>query len=183
MDTAPHLPAATGSARRVTLMERWGGRLITQAEHVTYLVLGLMLTIALVLTIAGAARLLLAGLADWSGTDAIFRLIDRLLFVLMLVEILHTVGASFRSGTLVCEPFLIVGLIACIRRILVITMKTSQVTQLEHWSSSDAGLFHASMLEFGMLGGLIVVLVGSIYVIRMTDRHSPGALSGVVNAV
>ncbi len=171
MDNVPHPHTA---AQRASAMEHWGGKLIKHAEHVTYLVLGLMLTIALVLAIAGAARLLVVGLGDWSGTDAIFHLIDRLLFVLMLVEILHTVGASFRSGTLVCEPFLIVGLIACIRRILVITLETSQVTQPERWSGADAGLFHASMLELGILGGLIVVLVGSVYVIRVSDRHVAG---------
>ena len=57
----------------------------------------------------------------------------------------------------------------------MITLETSQVTQPEHWSGSNAGLFHASMLELGILGGLIVVLVGSVYVIRMSDRHVPGA--------
>ncbi len=51
----------------------------------------------------------------------------------MLVEILHTVHASIRTGTLLCEPFLIVGLIACIRRVLVITLETSQITQPDKW--------------------------------------------------
>lgn len=182
MDNVPH-PHPQTSAERVSAMERWGGKLIKHAEHVTYLILGLMLTVALVIATAGAARLLVSGVADWSGEEAIFHLIDRLLFVLMLVEILHTVGASFRSGTLVCEPFLIVGLIACIRRILVITLETSQVTQPGVWSGADVGLFHASMLELGILGGLIVVLVGSIYVVRMCDRGPPGAGSGPIDGV
>lgn len=41
----------------------------------------------------------------------------RLPFALMLVEILHIVHASIRTGVLRCEPFLIVALIARIRRI------------------------------------------------------------------
>jgi hypothetical protein len=41
----------------------------------------------------------------------------------MLVEILHTVRISIRSHILVTEPFLVIGLIASIRRILVITLK------------------------------------------------------------
>jgi hypothetical protein len=36
----------------------------------------------------------------------------------MIVEILHTVRISLRSHILVAEPFLIVGLIAAVRRIL-----------------------------------------------------------------
>ena len=112
------------------------------------------------------------GLGDWSGTAAIFEIIDRLLFVLMLVEVLHTVHASIRTGTLVCEPFLIVGLIACIRRILVITLETSQITRPEKWAAGNLQLFYASMMELGVLALLIVVLVGSIRVIRISARET-----------
>ena len=62
-------------------------------------------------------------LKDWTGTEAIFELIDRLLLVLMLLEILHTLRISIRSHALVVEPFLVVGLIASIRRILVLGMQ------------------------------------------------------------
>ena len=39
----------------------------------------------------------------------------------MIVEILYTVQVSFREHALIPEPFLIVGLIAGIRRVLVLT--------------------------------------------------------------
>ncbi len=143
---------------------QWSANAIHLAEQVVYAVIGLMLVLALLLALAGSARLLWTGLMDWSGTDVIFHIIDRLLFVLMLVEILHTVHASIRSGTLVCEPFLIVGLIACIRRMLVITLETSQFSQAGH--EADPHQFQSSMIELGVLALLIVVLVGSIRVIR-----------------
>ena len=41
----------------------------------------------------------------------------------MVIEILHTVRVSFTEGALVSEPFLVVGLIASIRRVLVITLE------------------------------------------------------------
>ena len=107
---------------------------------------------------------------DWAGTNVIFQLIDRLLLVLMLVEILNTVQVSIKTKTLVCEPFLIVGLIACIRRILVITLETSQITQPSHWQTENIPLFQASMLELGVLGALVIILIGSIYVIRLPSR-------------
>ena len=50
------------------------------------------------------------------------QVLDQLLFVLVLVEILHTVRISIRAHEILIEPFLIVGLIASIRRVLVITM-------------------------------------------------------------
>ncbi|HYL15245.1 MAG TPA: phosphate-starvation-inducible PsiE family protein [Terriglobales bacterium] len=54
--------------------------------------------------------------------------LDQLLVVLMLVEILHTVRISIRSHILVTEPFLIVGLIASLRRSLVITLEAATLT-------------------------------------------------------
>ncbi len=162
---APHTAEAEAASRYSKQLRR-GADAIHKAEQAVYATIGFMLVLALVVALAGSGKLLWDGVKDWTGTEAIFHIIDRLLFVLMLVEILHTVHASIRSGTLVCEPFLIVGLIACIRRILVITLATSQITQSESWSTGNLELFHASMIELGVLALLIVVLVGSIRVTR-----------------
>jgi uncharacterized membrane protein (DUF373 family) len=54
-------------------------------------------------------------------------LLDRILLILMIAEILYTVQVSFREHTLSPEPFLIVGLIAATRRILVITAEFSDL--------------------------------------------------------
>jgi phosphate starvation-inducible membrane PsiE len=51
-------------------------------------------------------------------------LLDQILLVFMIVEILYTVQISFREHALIPEPFLIVGLIAAIRRVLVLTAAT-----------------------------------------------------------
>lgn len=154
--------------RRFARWLRQSADIIQQAEQGVYVVIGGMLVLALILALLGSFTLLFQGARDLSHTDAIFQIIDRLLFVLMLVEILHTVHASIRSGTLVCEPFLIVGLIACIRRILVITLETSQITQPDRWAAGNMPLFQASMIELGVLALLIVVLVGSIRFTRGT---------------
>ncbi len=178
MDTQPQAimsaspdPAAAGPHARPARLPfsgqfRRSADVIQGAERVVYAIIGIMLVVALLIALAGAGDTLWTGLQDWTGTDATVHIIDRLLFVLMLVEILHTVHASLRAGTLVCEPFLIVGLIACIRRMLVITLETSRITQPGQWSQDALPLFHASMLELGVLALLIVVLVGSIRVIR-----------------
>ena len=144
--------------------------LIHRIEQAVYLAIGGLLVLTLLLALAGAGKILWDGLQDWAGTSAIFQLIDRLLFVLMLVEILNTVQASLRTRTLICEPFLIVGLIACIRRILVITLETSQFARATHWQPEQMQLFWASMIELVVLGGLVIVLIGSIYVTRITGR-------------
>ena len=145
-------------------------RAFQQIEHGLYLVLALLLCATIVLALASAAAGLWTGLGDWTVVQPVFVVIDRLLVVLMLIEILHTVHVSVRSGVLTCEPFLVVGLIASIRRVLVITLESSQATQ--HGVISDSGekLFRASMIEMGVLCVLIPVLVGSIYLLRRS-RH------------
>jgi len=65
---------------------------------------------------------------------------------------------------LTCEPFLVVGLIACIRRMLVITLESSQAKGAP--ASDGPALFQSSMIELGVLGALILVMVISIYLVR-----------------
>jgi uncharacterized membrane protein len=76
------------------------------------------------------------------------------------------VRVSFRSGSLVCEPFLIVGLIATIRRILMITLESSQANQPGKWSAQSEAILRSTMLELGVLSVLILVMVISIYLLR-----------------
>ena len=137
-----------------------------QVEHTVYIALGAVLAASAVLALVSAVWLLWTGAGDWRGSPAILPVIDRLLLVLMLTEILHTVRVSIRSGALTCEPFLIVGLIASIRRILVITLKSSETTQGNVTPDMAAAMFHSSMVELGVLAGLILVMVVSIYVLR-----------------
>jgi Phosphate-starvation-inducible E family len=54
---------------------------------------------------------------------------------LMLVEILHAVRISIRSHVLVTEPFLVIGLIASIRRMLVINLELATLTKPGAWST------------------------------------------------
>jgi uncharacterized membrane protein len=103
---------------------------------------------------------------DWNGTGATFLIVDRLMFVLMPIEILHTVRGSVRSGTLTPEPFLIIGLIASIRNVLVITLKSSQMTSEGYGAIESEMLFRSSIVELAVLGALILIFVVSIYMLR-----------------
>jgi uncharacterized membrane protein (DUF373 family) len=154
---------------------RLSDRVFQNIEHGIYVVLGVVLSLTAVMGLVLAVATLWAGLMNWSAADALLTIIGRLLFVLMLAEILHTVRVSITSGTLNCEPFLIVGLIASIRRVLVITLESSQaVTTPEHQAA-----FQASMIELGVLGGLILVMVISIYLLRSGGKAQETAGSVV----
>ena len=146
---------------------RLSSDLFLNIEHGVLIALGLVLSLTAVIALCGAAYSLWDGLLNWSGGSGLLLIIDRLLFVLMLAEILHTVRVSIQSGTLNCEPFLIVGLIASIRRVLVITLESSQSTPGKPTAEpGHEAVFQASMIELGVLGGLILVMVVSIFLLR-----------------
>jgi hypothetical protein len=145
---------------------RLSTELFQHIELFVYVALGIVLSVTSVLALGSATLLLLQGMRDWSSTSAIFLIVDRLMFVLMLIEILHTVRGSVRSGELTPEPFLIVGLIASIRNVLVITLKSSGVTSEGHGSIEGEMLLRSSIVELGVLGALILIFVVSIYLLR-----------------
>ncbi len=149
-------------------------RMFLRVEHLLYLALGILLCLTSVLALSGAAITLWQGLGEWSATETVFNVIDRLLFVLMLIEILHTVRVSVESGALNCEPFLVVGLIASIRRILVITLESSKITQGESLSEQSDRVFQTSMIELGVLAVLILVMVASIVLLRRSKQRNAG---------
>ena len=164
----PHAEPSTGrpAERETEIWVKRSAGAFLWVEHATYIALGVLLSLAILLGTAGAAWVLLTGLADWSGTGAILLIIDRLLFVLMVVEILHTVRASMRTGALNSEPFLVVGLIATIRRVLVITLKSSETSKQDNLSDAVQRAFQASMMELGVLAVLILVMVVAIRLVR-----------------
>jgi uncharacterized membrane protein (DUF373 family) len=151
-----------------------------KTEIVIYTVLAVMLAIAAFVTIATAGQILWIGLNHWTVAVQSLKVLDQLLIVLMLVEILHTVRISIRSHVLVTEPVLIVGLIASIRRILVITLEAaSTLTKDGAWATeSSSGIFHSSMIELGLLGLLVLVLVVSIAILRHYAPSSKDILEG-----
>jgi hypothetical protein len=97
-------------------------------------------------------KMLWHGLGHWTIAAETLRVLDQLLVVLMLVEILHTVRISIRSHFLVTEPFLVLGLIAAIRRILVITLEAANLTKVGAFAGEGANIFRATMVELGLLG-------------------------------
>jgi len=129
-------------------------------EDVVYAGLGTLLAaIALVLLVAVAVAFVRALLGDTLPDHAV-DLLDRILLILMIVEPLYTVQVSFREHALVPEPFLIVGLIAAVRRLLVLTAEFARFLE------KGNGAFQGAMLELGLLTVMIVALVSSLVILR-----------------
>ena len=126
--------------------------------------------VGVLLAFSGVALLISAGVSLWSTTmrgaalEAVIGLLDRTLLVLMLVELLYTVRVSFRQHALLPEPFLIVGLIAATRRILVVTAEFSVKGE------ANPEKFKEGMLEIALLTFMVLALVGSLLMLRSKGR-------------
>ena len=157
------------------------GDYLGMAEVAILTILAVLISLTALATIARSGRLLWDTWHQWiavSDTEMVLRVLDELLVVLMLVEILHTVRISIRSHTLVTEPFLVVGLIASIRRVLVITLEAAALTKEGKWTTPEgATIFHASMIELGLLGVLVFVLVYCITLLRRSPEKSEEVFS------
>jgi uncharacterized membrane protein (DUF373 family) len=140
-------------------------RWLHRVEDGIYLIVGVALSIAAAVLVGWAGWEFLHGALDGTVSESILQMLDRLLLVLMLVEIMHTVRISIGSRVLLIEPFLVVGLIAVIRRILIVTAEQA------HAAAEQATELQMTMLELGILTFMILALVGAIYGVRRMPRR------------
>jgi uncharacterized membrane protein (DUF373 family) len=141
-------------------------RWFTRAEDVVYVGLGVVLAASafalLAYAVVALASHAIAGTLDARVVD----ILDRVLLTLIFVEVLSTVQVSFREHTLVPEPFLVVGIIAGTRRVLVLTAEIGELLK-------DGGeRFRNSMIELGVLTVMIVALVAALVLLR---KRAPDA--------
>jgi uncharacterized membrane protein (DUF373 family) len=86
-------------------------------------------------------------------------ILNTVLLVMMTMEIVYTVAISLESHTLNAEPFLIIGVIAGIRRMLVITATSTE-------QEAHPEQFHNTLVELGLLAAMVVALAGAIWILR-----------------
>jgi uncharacterized membrane protein (DUF373 family) len=134
------------------------------SEDTVYVGLGLLL-VAVALTllcteIINFGRYVIAG----ELSENIVFLLDRTLLIIIFVEVLYTVQVSFRQHVLQPEPFLVVGMIAVTRRILVLTAELSKLVK------DNEGVFRNAMIELALLTLLIISLVVCLRMLQKRDR-------------
>lgn len=140
---------------------------LSLVEDIVYVGLGILLAIA------AFSQLILAlkdaGVAVWNRSFGaqVVGLLDQILLVLLIIELLYTVQVSFRKHSLLAEPFLVVALIASIRRILVLTAEISKLPE------ANETVFRHSMYELAILTLMVLVLVASLIMLQKQGKHQP----------
>jgi phosphate starvation-inducible membrane PsiE len=135
-------------------------RAFTAVEDVVYLGLGILLGGSAIALLVSSAINFVQNLIARSLTTNIVPLLDRLLLILLVIELLYTVQVSFREHGLIPEPFLLVGLIAAIRRVLVLTADFAEI------KDQTEPVFQHLIIELAVLTFLIVALVVSLVLLR-----------------
>jgi uncharacterized membrane protein (DUF373 family) len=152
--------------RERSTLERQVLRILSTTEHLVFFIIGVLLFVVALVLLAHAAMSVVPMLGPnahvvQNGT----RFLDQILLVLMIVELAYTVMLSLRGAVLSAEPFLIVALIAVIRRILVITVGEPRTAgNMERAASS------ATLLELGVLTAVVLAFVSSILLLRLRHR-------------
>ena len=139
-------------------------RVLGTAENLVYAAAGGLLVVSAVVVLGTVAYHLAIDLTK-GAEQAVTTALDGLLLVFIVLELLAGVRATMVERKLVAEPFLIVGIIASIKEIVVIALdaKTSK--------GLDDPAFQASMAEIGVLGGLVLLLAAAGYLVRRKERE------------
>ncbi|MDQ6856769.1 MAG: phosphate-starvation-inducible PsiE family protein [Candidatus Dormibacteraeota bacterium] len=132
-------------------------------EDVIYAVIAVFLIGSGVLLLAGAGIDISKNFDVNNIHPLVVRVLDETLLVFMVVELLHTVRITLRDHTLAAEPFLIVGLIAGVRRILILTASSDSLH-----SGPDFVVYWVQLLL------LIVLVVAMVVALFIWRRTTPG---------
>ncbi len=131
-------------------------RLLIFGEKIIYVLIVLLLFTGAFLLIYDEILTIMHFSGEENRIKVIIEVISKTLLLLMIIEILVTVRISIREHTICAEPFFIVGLIASIRRILIISVETAYMHDF----------FYQYMIEIGVLTLLSIVFVMSIVLLR-----------------
>ncbi len=143
------------AVRRLGHGVRSSTRFLEGAQDVVTVAGGLLLLIIAAVLLGTGTYDFFTAIGSGSVITAADNLLDDVLFVLIIVEVVHTVVLSLRSHTLLPQPFIVVGLVAVIRKILfVLGSRSVPVTTADlALYVSMVVVFVAALLAINRLGG------------------------------
>ena len=131
---------------------------IMYVEMVIYAVVCLVLVLGAVALLIESVKSFFEDLDQgvlWAATQ----MLSVLLLVFVFVELLGAVRSTVRERRLIAEPFLLVGIIAAIKEIVLIG-------GTERIIATDDELFTRAMVEIAVLSGVVLLLAISTLLLR-----------------
>lgn len=130
------------------------------AEDLIYALVAVTLIGCAFVVLVDTVRDLILDASDDGITKAMQSTLDSLLIVFILVELLAAVRLTLTERKLIAEPFLLVGIIASIKEVVVVAAFAEEKRDVEQ-----------SMLEVGVLGAVVVGLALATFVLRRKERE------------
>jgi uncharacterized membrane protein (DUF373 family) len=159
LDDPRDVPAEAGHARGVT--RRSGFTLqapIVLAESVLYLVIGGLLVVAAGFALGDTVVNIFRDSSHRDVTDIGLFVLERTLLLFMIAELLATLRITDFGARILLQPFLLIAMIAVVRRILVVTA--------EFESGGGRRQLEDFLLEVGGLAGLVLALAVALWLMR-----------------
>jgi len=96
------------------------------------------------------------------GAKALTSLLSELLLILILVELIRTIGTFITTRSSSVRPFLTIAIISSVRRILSVSAELS----LEDLSGDQ---FNHAVIELGVKGGLILIVAIALFLVSRRE--------------
>lgn len=135
------------------------------AEDFFYVAVALALTLAGLILFGYAVYDFVVSATATELPTLILELLDTLLLVFIITEIIHTIRVVIDEKILISEPFLVVGIVAAIRRLVVVSAEAKEL-----FGTAD---FADAMVEMGVLTGAVLALGLTIFLLRHTEHSEP----------
>ncbi len=128
-------------------------------KHVYYAAaIFLLVTVVMLFVSAGAS---VSQVLELGPLESALEVLDKVLLIFIFAELLRTIITVVEEREVRVEPFLIVGLIAVVRRILAVTVSIER--------SLGTPEFNALLIELGVLTALVLALTGALYLARRME--------------
>ena len=144
------------SITKTTVSRYLGG-----AERVVYAGAAVFLLATIGMLFFSAGKVAFA-VVEKGTLETALTVLDRVLLIFIFAELLNTIGVIVRESEIVAEPFILIGLIAVVRRILAVTVSIEQ--------SLGTPKFQDLILELGVLTVLVLALATALYFTRSMTR-------------
>ncbi len=141
-----------------------GNALLAVTEDAIYVGIAVVLAVAAGALLVSAAKGMTELGGDASASEVVLDVLDTLLLVFIVVELLFAVRVILGRREVVAEPFLVVGMIASIKEIIVLSVEAA-----DYVGKGDK--FTHAIIEVGVLGALVLVLSVAAILLRAKEKE------------
>jgi uncharacterized membrane protein (DUF373 family) len=155
----PEAEPKSGEQRRAEVIDAAIGWI----EDVLYVVIAVVLALVAAALVVVVARDV-PSLFRESGESPVLVVLDNVLLVFIVVELLYAVRTTVARRELVAEPFLVVGIIASIKEIVVVSVRAAE-------AAGKGDVFQDEVTLIAVLGVLVLLLAAAAFLLRRKERE------------